>query len=81
MAAFGFGRRVCPGRYVADASLFVSVATALATVNILRAQDAQGKEIIPEVAQSSGLASHPKPFEYSLEPRSEKSRVLLAATL
>ncbi|KAJ7751121.1 cytochrome P450, partial [Mycena metata] len=30
-ATFGFGRRVCPGRYVAASSVFISVASILAT--------------------------------------------------
>jgi hypothetical protein len=76
-AIFGFGRRGCPGRHIADASLFASVVTALATVNVVRAKDAQGKEIIPKVAQTSGAISHPTPFEYALEHRSAKSRSLL----
>jgi hypothetical protein len=80
-AAFGFGRRVCVGRHLADASLFAAVSTVLATMNIIRAKDAQGKEIVPEVAQSSGFLSHPKPFSYALECRSAKSRVLLGAAM
>jgi cytochrome P450 len=81
VTAFGFGRRACPGRSVAGASLFASVATALATVNVVRAKDAQGQEIMPEVAQTSGFISHPNPFQYALEHRSEKCRVLLANDL
>jgi cytochrome P450 len=77
-AVFGFGRRGCSGRHIADASLFASIATALATVNVIRAKDAQGKEIVPKVAQSSGFLSHPMPFDYALEHRSAKSRALLA---
>jgi cytochrome P450 len=78
MTAFGFGRRACPGRSVAGASLFASVATALATMNVVRAKDAQGQEkVMPEVAQTSGFISHPNPFKYALEHRSEKCRVLL----
>jgi hypothetical protein len=80
-AAFGFGRRVCVGRHLADASLFATMSTVLATMNIIRAKDTQGKEIVPEVAQTSGFISHPKPFSYALECRSAKSRVLLAATM
>ncbi|KAF4596304.1 hypothetical protein EYR40_008011 [Pleurotus pulmonarius] len=32
--AFGFGRRVCPGRYLADNSVFIMVATLLAAFDI-----------------------------------------------
>lgn len=31
---FGFGRRVCPGRYVADNALFITIAQVLSVFNI-----------------------------------------------
>ncbi|KAF5376707.1 hypothetical protein D9615_007824 [Tricholomella constricta] len=31
---FGFGRRICPGRHLADASLWIAIASILATFNI-----------------------------------------------
>jgi hypothetical protein len=65
------------GQYVANALPFISVATPLATLNVIRTKDARGQEIVPEVTQSSGLVSHPKPFEYTLELRSKQSRALL----
>jgi cytochrome P450 len=80
-AAFGFGRRICPGRHAADASLFATVSTILATVHIERAKDAEGKEIIPEVDQTSGILSQPKAFEWSAKPRSKRAEALLAAAL
>jgi hypothetical protein len=47
-------------------------------MNVVRAKDAQGQEkVMPEVAQTSGFISHPNPFKYALEHRSEKCRVLL----
>jgi cytochrome P450 len=81
LAAFGFGRRICVGRHIADASLFASVATVLATVNVVRAKDREGNETVPEVVPSSGFLSHPKPFEYVLEYRDESSWGLLATAL
>ncbi|KAG2038716.1 cytochrome P450 [Suillus americanus] len=46
---FGFGRRACPGRYAADASLWSAIATMLGTVAFSSAKDDQGKviEFIP----------------------------------
>jgi cytochrome P450 len=78
-AAFGFGRRICPGRHAADASLFATVATILATVDIVRAKDASGNEIVPEVDQSSGILSQPKAFEWAARPRSRRAEEMLAA--
>ncbi|KAG1829824.1 cytochrome P450 [Suillus variegatus] len=42
---FGFGRRACPGRYAADASLWSAIVTMLATVEFSSAKDNQGKVI------------------------------------
>lgn len=78
-ACFGFGRRVCPGRNLADASLYANVVTALATIDIVRAKDGNGKEIVPEVEQMSGLLSHPKPFEWAARPRSRRAEELLSS--
>lgn len=79
--AFGFGRRVCPGRHLAEASLFVTVATALATLHVGRVIGPDGNEKVPTVDVNSGFLSHPKPFEYTLRPRSDKALALLAVSL
>ncbi|KAG1855555.1 hypothetical protein F4604DRAFT_1800011, partial [Suillus subluteus] len=42
---FGFGRRGCPCRYVADASVWSAIVTMLATVEFSSAKDDQGKVI------------------------------------
>ena len=34
--AFGRGRRVCPGQHIAEASVFIQVASILATFDVLR---------------------------------------------
>jgi cytochrome P450 len=78
-ACFGFGRRICPGRFVADTSLYMVIATLIATVDIVRAKDEQGDEIVPEVEVTSGLLSHLKPFPWSVRPRSQHAEELLAS--
>lgn len=77
---FGFGRRVCVGRYLAEASVWIVVASMLATLNIEKAVDAHGKEITPSVELTNGLTSHPKEFKCSLRPRSKNSQELIART-
>ncbi|CAA7269235.1 unnamed protein product [Cyclocybe aegerita] len=58
--AFGFGRRLCPGRYMASATLpnqiWLSVATVLALFNIQRTKDADGNEVCPEGKYCDELA-------------------------
>jgi hypothetical protein len=57
------------------------ISTLLATVDIVRAKDAQGKEIIPEVDVTSGALSHPKPFPWSTRLRSTHAMEMLTAAL
>ena len=33
-SAFGFGKRICPGRHLADATIFIAVASLLSVFNI-----------------------------------------------
>jgi hypothetical protein len=47
--AFGFGRRICPGLYLAENSVFLGIATILAVFDIRRTVDEMGREVVPEV--------------------------------
>ncbi|KAJ6565468.1 cytochrome P450 [Mycena vulgaris] len=69
--AFGWGRRICPGRFLAENSLWLHVATMLACFDISPAIGTDGKEIIPPREYTSGMASRPLPFPCSITPRSE----------
>jgi len=75
---FGFGRRVCPGRHFADTNIWMVLASMVATVDIRRARDALGREIVPEAAFVSAFTAHPKPFTCDIRPRSEKAKNLVA---
>ncbi|KAG8790020.1 hypothetical protein FRC12_012919 [Ceratobasidium sp. 428] len=44
---FGFGRRICPGLHYAEAALFISIASILATFNITLAKDINGNDLVP----------------------------------
>ncbi|KAG6814877.1 hypothetical protein H0H87_006843, partial [Tephrocybe sp. NHM501043] len=46
-AAFGFGRRICPGRYMAFSAVWIAVASIVATFDITKARDANGEIIEP----------------------------------
>ncbi|KAI0759411.1 cytochrome P450 [Trametes elegans] len=63
--AFGFGRRVCPGRHLAENSLFIFIATMLATFDIEPPVDGA---LSPQFTQ--GLVSYPLPFDCKISPRS-----------
>jgi hypothetical protein len=57
------------------------VSTLLATVNVVRAKDADGKEILPEANVIDGILSHAKPFAWAAQPRSRQAEDLLAYAL
>ena len=72
--------RVCVGSHLAEASVWIVVASLLATMNIEKAIGADGVAIIPEVELTNGLTSHPKQFLCSITPRSEQARKLILST-
>jgi len=79
-AAFGFGRRMCPGRWLAYDSIWIAVALVLSVYNISAATDDKGLPIQPSVEYTSGSVSHPKPFECRIVPRSVAAAALIKQT-
>ncbi|KIK75721.1 hypothetical protein PAXRUDRAFT_835574 [Paxillus rubicundulus Ve08.2h10] len=79
--AFGFGRRICPGRHNADASLWSAIATTLATLDFSTVKDTKGKDIIPQPKYVGGLARHPEIFPCRISPRSHISKASLERIL
>lgn len=70
---FGFGRRICPGRLLADSSLFLTIAQSLAVFEISKAVDEKTSKVTePVVGTTAGLIAHPLPFQCRIVPRSEK---------
>ncbi|KAK1218843.1 hypothetical protein PQX77_018459 [Marasmius sp. AFHP31] len=66
---FGFGRRICPGQYVAEASIWIQMALILACLRIEKKVDDQGRVVEPEVAFTTAIVSYVKPFEYKISSR------------
>lgn len=50
-----FFGRVCPGKELADAQIFITIATVLATLDISRVRDENGREVIPHKHMESGV--------------------------
>lgn len=75
---FGFGRRVCPGRYVADNALFITIAQTLAVFSVGKLVE-DGEVVEPEVSFEPGMVSHPVPYRIAITPRSEAHEALIKA--
>ncbi|KAF8921315.1 cytochrome P450 [Mucidula mucida] len=77
---FGYGRRVCPGQHLADDSLFIAIAMVLAVYEIL-----PPKESVPKrdfslcEGYTSGIISHPEPFDCRIIPQSPEAKALIKA--
>ncbi|KZT25794.1 cytochrome P450 [Neolentinus lepideus HHB14362 ss-1] len=63
---FGFGRRVCPGRFLAENSVFVIVANILAAFDISLPTEGN---LSPKFTLD--LVSYPEPYECQITPRSD----------
>ncbi|KAH7013861.1 cytochrome P450 [Ilyonectria destructans] len=70
--AFGYGRRICPGRFLADDSLFITISRLLAAFDIEKAVDNLGNKIDPKIEVTPGLICRPLDFPYSIKPRSAR---------
>ncbi|KAH9912821.1 cytochrome P450 [Fomitopsis serialis] len=78
---FGFGRRTCPGRYFADANIFMVVASMVATLNIAKARDSKGQVITPSVEFHSGMTRYPPEFTCNITPRSQRAEDMVSKML
>ncbi|KAG1807773.1 CyP450 monooxygenase [Suillus subaureus] len=67
---WGFGRRGCPGRFIAEAATWSAVVHLLAAFRITKAKDETGKEIEVKEEFTSGVVCRPVPFQCSFVLRS-----------
>ncbi|ESK82445.1 cytochrome p450 [Moniliophthora roreri MCA 2997] len=66
-AIFGFGRRICPRRFVANSMMFLTIVTILAAFDIGKSDG----EDEPKVEYTSAIQNRPVPFKCKIKPRSE----------
>ncbi|CAG8368430.1 unnamed protein product [Penicillium salamii] len=76
LLVFGFGRRACPGRTLADANVFLTVAQALATFDVTKPVS-KGETQDMDFDFLPGVISHPAPFDVSIQPRNDGHRELV----
>ncbi|KAI0729067.1 cytochrome P450 [Fomitopsis betulina] len=70
---WGFGRRSCPGLFLADTCMFLAVVQILATFDIIAPADASDND------PTTGIISHPGPLAFTAVPRSAKAEALINA--
>ncbi|KAF9263088.1 cytochrome P450 [Marasmius fiardii PR-910] len=76
--AFGTGKRICPGRYLAEASIFIATAMILSVFRIEKKIGDDGKVIEPVVNPLTGATCHMAPYECAIKPRDSRAEVLIA---
>jgi cytochrome P450 len=70
---FGFGRRICVGQHLAEASVWIVIANLLSTTTLKRWIDPKtGVEDVPVVKVTNGLTSHPQSFKCVFVPRPDR---------
>ncbi|KAL0578653.1 hypothetical protein V5O48_003353 [Marasmius crinis-equi] len=77
---FGFGRRICPGRHMSWHSIWICVASMLASFDISKAVDENGNTIEPTYEYVSSLACIPAPFRCTIKPRSRAAEDMIKGT-
>lgn len=74
--AFGWGRRICPGMHLAEASVLLLVARILWAFDITPAEDDDGNDIQvtadPKLAYDHTITSNPKVFPIRFRMRSDQ---------
>ncbi|KAI9058209.1 cytochrome P450 [Trametes sanguinea] len=75
--AFGFGRRICPGRHFALASLFINIASLLHVFDITPPLDENGQPIRVKYEMSHGITSRPEDCRCNIKPRSATAEALI----
>ncbi|RDB17474.1 hypothetical protein Hypma_001603 [Hypsizygus marmoreus] len=79
-AAFGFGRRICPGRYMAYDAVWIAIASLVAAFDITKGVDEDGNIIEPTYEYLTGLVCQPLPFKCQIKPRSKPAEALIRST-
>ncbi|KAF8522524.1 cytochrome P450 [Gautieria morchelliformis] len=78
-SSFGWGRRICPGAYFAERSLYITAARLIWGFMFLPATDAStGMDLKPDASMETGYTSgfncRPHPFPCNIVPRSHRVR-------
>ena len=59
--AFGFGRRVCPGRWMAQSFTWITIASVLSAFTLEKVRDENGDFVEPSAAYTPGILAYAHP--------------------
>ncbi|KAI0267098.1 cytochrome P450 [Gloeopeniophorella convolvens] len=76
VCAFGFGRRICPGRQFADTVLWLTIATTLSVFRVSKVMK-DGVEVTPSAQFMGNVIRRPVDFECDIRPRSARAEELI----
>ncbi|KAG6369345.1 Cytochrome P450 monooxygenase [Boletus reticuloceps] len=77
---FGFGRRICVGKYFAEESVWIAMVSILAVFDLIKAKDEHGREIDVVTEYTKGVIIYPKPYPFCITPRSPRAAQLVQQT-
>jgi cytochrome P450 len=78
--SFGFGRRICPGKYVAEDTLAIDFATLLWAMRFERPEGVKAELDVRTILNGS-VTARPVPFEYKAVPRFAEAEGMLKEAL
>ncbi|KAK0480174.1 cytochrome P450 [Armillaria novae-zelandiae] len=75
--AFGFGRRICPGRHLTSNTAWIAIASIASTLSLSKAVDTDGHAIEPSDMFTGDSLSFPLPFRCAFKARSAQAQALV----
>ncbi|EJD00109.1 cytochrome P450 [Fomitiporia mediterranea MF3/22] len=75
--AFGFGRRACPGKDIAENTIWITIVSIFYAFKLTPAVDENGVEIPIDRQLSEHSVRHPPPFKCTIRPRLTNSETLV----
>ncbi|XP_006457680.1 hypothetical protein AGABI2DRAFT_213191 [Agaricus bisporus var. bisporus H97] len=78
--AFGFGRRLCPGQHLASSTVWLTIATVLATLDLGLPYNLDGDPIKFQQIYTKADSLHLRPYNCRITPRSPAARKLIEGT-
>ncbi|KAJ2932206.1 hypothetical protein H1R20_g4909, partial [Candolleomyces eurysporus] len=75
-AAFGHGRRICPGRQFSHDGLFLIAASILSVFSVSAPKDEAGNPVFPKLEIKSPSVAKPLPFKCDITLRPGREALL-----